>query len=133
MKPTEILNLIQSLDNGIDSFFAIRCDRATYAPGDAIANSHQLWQDDPADWGEEAEYLPEIGMWDAGELDGACGILIWDYRPTADDVAAALKRAQIYRTHGRDHMYLITGSSCVGGNDIGEVIVRDARCVATIC
>lgn len=132
MTSIEILSIIETLiEEGYESF-GIRRDRAGLEIGEKLENSHQLYQDDPTEWGEEAEYDEETGMWDAGELDGTCAIGINDYQTSIEDVEKAIRMASAYKGSGDQHLYLIAGDYAIGGNDIGESIIHGARCIAII-
>lgn len=126
MKASEILEIIE---NGEFDVYGIRRDRAGLEAGHEFKNSHQWWQDDPADWGEECEYNEELGLWDGGELPGVCALRIKDY-PTVEDIEKVLKASELYDFKGP--AYLVGGDWSEGGNDIGEIIIRDGICITEI-
>lgn len=125
MTAQEILEIISE---GKHEFYGLRMDRAGIEVGQIFDNSHQWYQDDPADWGEECEYVEEMKMWDGGELNGVCTIGIRDY-PTLKDVEKALDRVSMYLG---ESIYLVGGDDAEGGNDIGESIIRNGECMAII-
>lgn len=130
MKATEIVAIVKKgLTDCEYGIYGLRADRDGIEVGDSFENSHQWYQDDPADWGEECEYNEDMGLWDGGELDGTCTIGLPDYECDWDnEVADALKRVQMY---GKN-IYLVAGDNAGQGNDIGEVLIANAVCVAKI-
>lgn len=132
MTAQEILNIINADEDFTFgcSYYGLRADRSGIEAGDCFENSHQWYQDDPSDWGEECEYNDDLQMWDGGELDGTCSIGLGDC-PTVKSIEAAIKCASIY-CGDASTLYLIKGDSCEAGNDIGESIIRNAECVAII-
>lgn len=127
-----IKEIAEIVRNGLfeeHEIYGLRADREGLAIGDELENSHQWYQDDPADWGEECEYDESRGMWDAGELDGTCAIGLPDYECDFEkESEAALKRARMY---GKN-IYLIAGDNAGQGNDIGEILISNAVVVAII-
>ena len=135
MTAQEILNIINA-DEEITygcSVYGLRADRSGIEVGERFELSHQWWQDDPTNWDEdgEYEYNEDLGLWDGGELDGTCTIGLGDY-PTVESIRAALERVSGYLYRSADTLYLVRGTSAEGGNDIGESIIRNARCAALI-
>ena len=109
--------------------YGLRADRDGIEAGDTFEASHQWYQDDPSEWGEECEYNEEMQMWDGGELDGTCTIGLPDYACDFEKkIAEALERVQMYG----DHIYLVGGDNAGQGNDIDEVIIANAVCIAEI-
>lgn len=125
MTAQEILNTIES---GEFDFYGLRADREGIAVGDTFENSHQWYQDDPEEWGEECEFNEALDMWDGGELNGVCRIGIKDF-PKVKDIEEALKRVAIY---SGESVYLVGGYSAEGGNDIWESIINEGQCVAVV-
>ena len=97
-------------------------DGIVYSVGDICERSRQWWQDDP---GEEAglEYNEDMQCWDGGELPGTCALEV-----DAENVAEMIEPAGLYG----EHITLIAGNIYEGGNDIGEIIIEDARVLAVI-
>ena len=63
-------------DNNGYEFFGLRHDSHVYEIGEEVNRSHQWYQDDPTEWGEDLPYNAELGLWDGGELDGTCAITV---------------------------------------------------------
>ena len=134
MTATEILTVIK---NGDYEFYGLRADRAGIQIGDTFDNSRQWYQDWQEWWGEfpaddynadpDHPYNKALGCWEDGELDGTCSIGIT--RCDENSIAAALELVSAYIG---ENVYLIAGDDAEGGNDIGEIIIRDARCVAIV-
>ena len=110
-------------------YFGIRADNYVYSIGDTTNNSHQLFQDPM--WNEDDELVyPEgegiySGFYDAGELDGTCSI---GFDP--EDENSIERALQIISDYFYDSLYIIAGNYAESGNDIGEIIIRDAVVVA---
>lgn len=124
MTVEEIRKAIEESDYEI---FGIRADNYDYEIGDITFPSHQLYQDPIEDWEGNLLYPlieegPYEGFYDAGELDGTCAVEV-----TIDNIEDALK---IVRQYLGSHIYLIAGNAGEGGNDIGEVIIRNAEVLA---
>lgn len=100
--------------------------RRSYNVGDICRNSHQWWQDDP---GEEAglEYNENMGCWDGGELNGTCALWVTE-DDDIEEIEEILEQSKMYG----DHPILIAGDDFEGGNDIGEVIIKNAKVLAMI-
>lgn len=109
-------------ENNEYEFFGLRHDSHVYAIGEEVSRSHQWFQDDPTEWGEDLPYNAELGLWDGGELDGTCAVEV-----TEGGVEKAIKEANKY---DGGHLYLIASREAWGGNDYGEVIMPDAIVVA---
>ena len=103
-------------------FFGLRHDSHEYKVGETMHNSHQWYQDDPTNWGEDLPFNAELGLWDGGELDGTCAVEV-----TEGGVEKAIKEANKY---DGGHLYLIASCDAWGGNDYREVIMSDAVVVA---
>lgn len=108
--------------------YGIRADKdAKYDVGDTANNSHQLYQDPQYDWNDELMYpLIEEGIYkdfyDGGELDGTCAI---KFDPNNDaSIQNAIKEVLAY---GGKYIHVIAGDCAEGGNDIGEIIIRNAE------
>lgn len=100
-------------------FYGIRMDDAEYRIGDTCQVSHQWWQDDPEN--DEMEYVPSMSAWDGGELPGTCS-----FEVTLDNLESAINDARSAFGY-YNKMYLIAGDVAEGGNDIGEIIIADAK------
>nr|WP_288793464.1 hypothetical protein [uncultured Eubacterium sp.] len=109
-------------ENSEYEFFGLRHDSHVYEIGEEVSRSHQWFQDDPTEWGEDLPYNAELGLWDGGELDGTCAVEV-----TEGGVEKAIKEANKY---DGGHLYLIASREAWGGNDYGEVIMPDAIVVA---
>lgn len=103
-------------------FFGLRHDSHVYEIGDGVYNSHQWYQDDPTEWGEDLPYNVELGLWDGGELDGTCAITIDE-----NEVEKAIDASNRY---DGGHIYLIASHEALGGNDYMEIVMSDAVVVA---
>ena len=127
-----VKEIAEIVKNGLfneHDIYGLRADRAGIEAGETFENSHQWYQDDPSEWGEECEYNEEMQMWDGGELDGTCTIGLPDYACDFEkEIAKALERVQMYG----DNIYLVGGDNAGQGNDIGETIIANAVCIARI-
>lgn len=128
-KTMTVNKILEIIESGEHEAYGIRRDRAGLEVGHEFDNSHQWWQDDPSEWGEECEYNEDLGLWDGGELDGICTLRISD-RPTVEEIEKVLKRSEMYAINGP--AYLVGGDWAEGGNDIGESIIHNGVCVAVI-
>lgn len=128
-----IKEIAEIVKNGLfeeHDIYGFRADREGLEAGDTLENSHQWYQDDPSEWGEECEYNEERGLWDGGELDGTCTIGLPDYECDFEaEIKKALERIQMY---GKN-IYLVGGDNAGQGNDIGEVLISNAVIVAKVC
>ena len=117
-------NIMKIMNDHKDEFefFGIRHDFREYKIGETTQNSHQWYQDDPTNWGEDLPYNEELGLWDGGELEGTCAVEV-----TEGGVEKAMKAANGY---DGGHLYLIASCDAWGGNDYREVILSDAVVVA---
>lgn len=120
---------IKKAINGTDfEFYGLRVDDGIrYNVGDTANNSRQLFQD--PDFDDDGELIyPYIedgiykGFYDAGELDGTCAIG-FDAEDDAS-IAKAIERVKIYFG---DYIHILGGYYAEGGNDSGELIIRDAE------
>ena len=109
-------------ENSEYEFFVLRHDSNVYEIGEEVNRSHQWYQDDPSEWGEDLPYNEELGLWDGGELEGTCAITIDE-----NEVEKAIDASNRY---DGDHLYLIASSDAWGGNDYMESIMADAIVVA---
>lgn len=111
------------LDNDEYEVYGIRVDDKCYKIGEECDYSHQ-WYQDP-EFGEDEElvypYNEDMGLYDAGELDGTCSISIRSHR--------AVELASRY---SGKHIYVIAGNVAEEGNDPDEIIISDAKVVAII-
>ncbi len=103
-------------------FYGVRVDETIkYNIGDICYNSHQWWQDDPEDG---SEYNEEQHCWDGGELDGTCCLQV-----TEENLEDVIKKSEMYFG---ENVTLIAGNYAEGGNDIGEIIISDAKVIAIV-
>ena len=109
-------------DNNGYEFFGLRHDSHVYEIGEEVNRSHQWYQDDPSEWGEDLPYNEELGLWDGGELEGTCAVEV-----TEGGVEKAIDASNRY---DGDHLYLIASCDAWGGNDYMEVLMSDAVVVA---
>lgn len=115
-------------------YYGLRYCSENFSDGEELENSHQWYQDDPANWGEECEYNADLGMWDGGELNGVCSIGLPYYWESSEaisdeaisDIEKAIKRIESYHYGDRNNLYIIGGNYAEGGNDPGEVIIGGA-------
>jgi hypothetical protein len=150
MKKTDIVDRIIALMDDYD-IFGLRADRAGIEAGHIFAPSHQLFQDYPGYWEKGKDifndpdfpYDEDLGLWDAGELDGVCCVRIghpYDAKSEAvmrahlmTVVDNAIKRVDIYTSDYYRSVYLVAGNTRhEGGNDIDEVIINDGICLGDI-
>lgn len=107
----------------------IRADSREYQIGEAVDNSHQLFQD-PQYNDAYTELLypyiyegPYAGFYDAGELNGACALEV-----SENNIEEMLKKIKSYG----NKYYLIGGDSMEYGYDADEIIIRDAEVIAVL-
>ena len=107
----------------------IRADSREYQAGEAVDNSHQLFQD-PQYNDDYTELLypyisegPYAGFYDAGELNGACALEV-----SVNNIEEMLKKVKSYG----NKYYLIGGDSMEYGYDADEIIIRDAEVIAVL-
>lgn len=104
--------------------YGLRVDDRIYNVGDICSPSHQLWQDEV----EGLPYDEELGFWVGEELNGTCSIGIdTQYGVDSDGINKALALIEYYEG---EHVYLIAGDYCEGGNDEGEYIIGEAKVLA---
>lgn len=129
MTAREIAEIVRNGLFNEHDIYGLRADRDGIEVGDTFEASHQWYQDDPSEWGEECEYNEDMQMWDGGELDGTCTIGLPDYACDFEkEIEKALERVQMYG----DNIYLVGGDNAGQGNDIGETIIANAVCIAKI-
>lgn len=126
----------ENSDNELE-YFGLRFSSEEFNVGDHLENSHQWYQDDPADWGEECEYNEKLGLWDGGELNGVCTVGLpdcyqWDYDDTITNIDRAIKCALGYKYGDHTNCYLIGGNNAEGGNDPMELIISNAVVISKI-
>ena len=125
----EIRDLMENSDFEV---FGLRSDDYEYNVGDDAHVSHQLFQD--PDWDEDGNLIyPEgegiyAGFYDAGDLDGTCAIEISEY--DNDDKIA--RKINTLPTYCGKRFYLIGGNGGTYGNDVDEIVVRDAKIIAIL-
>lgn len=106
-------------------YYGLRKDECEYKVGDICNKSHQLWQDAEYDWNTGELLYPLIedgpyaGFYDEGELDGTCAIEV-----TLDNVEEKIKFMKT--GYLGKHLHLIASDYAGYGNDIDEIILRDA-------
>lgn len=107
----------------------IRADSREYQIGEAVDNSHQLFQD-PQYNDAYTELLypyiyegPYAGFYDAGELNGACALEV-----SENNIE---KMIEAIKSYG-EKFYLIGGNTMEYGNDIDEIIIQDAKVIAVL-
>jgi len=115
-------NIMKVMNENNYEFFGLRHDSHAYKIGEKVNRSHQWYQDDPTEWGEDLPYNEDLGLWDGGELDGTCAIMV-----DKNEIEKAMKEANGYVG---DHLYLIASCVAWGGNDYMESIMADAVVVA---
>ena len=123
--------IIEVIEHGEYEFYGVRCDDAEYGIGDQCNNSHNWYQDDPNEGLDEDDpwfmpYNKALGLWDGGELNGACAVMV-----SADTVDNAIKALKSYALCGKN-TYLIAGDYAQGGNDKNELIIGGAIVLAKI-
>lgn len=112
-------------------FYGLRVDEGIrYNVGDTANNSHQLFQDPEYDDDGELLYLyiedgVNKGLYDAGELDGTCTIGF-----DAEDDESIQKAIEQIKMYFGEHIHVLGGDYAEGGNDTGEIIIRDAEVLA---
>lgn len=111
-------------------YFGIRVDDFAYNVGDTAENSHQLYQD--PDFDEDGNLIYEKGdgiysdFYDAGELDGTCTI---EFNP--QDAESIQNALDLVRSYYGNTIHILAGNSASYGNDEGELIIRNAKVLAT--
>lgn len=116
-------NIMKAMnENNEYEFFGLRHDSHVYAIGEEVNRSHQWYQDDPSEWGEDLPYNEDLGLWDGGELEGTCAIEVED-----GNIENAMRVSAGYEG---GHLYLIASEEARGGNDYMESIMADAVVVA---
>lgn len=109
-------------ENNEYEFFGLRHDSHVYAIGEEVSRSHQWYQDDPTEWGEDLPYNEELGLWDGGELEGTCAIEIED-----GNIENAMRVSAGYEG---GHLYLIASEEAWGGNDYMEIVMAESVVIA---
>jgi len=115
--------------------FGLRADKPGKKAGHVFKNSHQWYQDDPREWGEEAKFSKRKGMWDAGELDGVSTVGIKDGNGglKKEDLEKAINLVGQYAYGDMPTLYLVgTPDGAEGGNDIGEQILKNGICFGEV-
>lgn len=117
---------IKKVIKGTDfEYYGIRVDSKKYTIGDTCANSHQWWQDSDVAQAyglTDDDYGEDMQCWDGGELDGACTIGF-----DADDDASIARAIEIIGSYFGDYIHILGGDYAEGGNDISELVIRDAE------
>lgn len=130
----ELTTITKALENN-DGYMAygIRADRVKYDIGDTPCNSHQLYQD--PQWDDDGELLYEAnedGLYDAGELDGTCAVMISD-QYDSESVREALETVLDVYQHGDiKYVHVLASDRAYEGNDIDEIVMENARVICTI-
>lgn len=110
MTPSAILDVIKSAPLSV-TYFGLRVeDGRTFAVGEFLPNS-RVWDD-----GEPTD----------DEVDGTCAIDLGD-EPSIDDIVTAIEQAQSYNG---STLVLIAGKYRGYGQDDGEAVIKQARCLA---
>lgn len=110
-------------------YIGIRADSREYQAGEVVDNSHQLFQDPQYnDTYTEVLYPyicegPYAGFYDAGELNGVCALEV-----SENNIVEMLKKVKSYG----NKYYLIGGDSMEYGNDMDEIIIKDAKVIAVL-
>lgn len=121
-----ILNILKILEKEEYEVYGLRVDDRLYNVGDNCSPSRQLWQDEV----EGLPYDDELGLWVGEDLDGTCAIEIDTvFGVDIEDIEEALEIIEHYQGN---HMYLVAGDYCEGGNDYGECIIPDAKVLAVL-
>lgn len=123
----EIRNLIGEAEY---AYIGIRADDRDYQIGEVMDNSHQLFQDPQYTDFECVELLypyisegPYAGFYDGGELNGACALGV-----SENNIEEMIEAVKSYG----EKIYLIGGNSMEYGNDVDEIIIRDAEVIAVL-
>lgn len=129
-------DILDILNKNEFEFYGIRADRSGFEPGDELENSHQwfqdyIWGDEPDYDDEEHPYNKNIGAWDDGELNGTSSVGL-KTRITEEQINKILENMKYYKTKGHTNLYLIGGDDAEGGNDVGELIISNARIISEI-
>lgn len=126
MKIEEIRKLISEAEY---DYIGIRADSREYQVGDIMDYSHQLFQDSQYD-DDYTELLypyiyegPYAGFYDGGELDGTCALSV-----SENNIEEMLEAVKNYG----EKIYLIGGNLMEYGNDVDEIIIRDAEVIAML-
>lgn len=124
----EIRKIIQESKYEI---FGIRRDNTEYKIGDILPNSHQLFQDPQyTDFTCTELLYPYVeegiykGFYDAGELNGTSAICV--------NINLIEESLEIADSYDGKYLYLIAGNNYSDGNDVGEIIIEDAKVVKVI-
>ena len=126
MKIEEIRKLISEAEY---DYIGVRADSREYQVGDIMDYSHQLFQD-PQYNDDYTELLypyiyegPYAGFYDGGELDGTCALSV-----SENNIEEMLEAVKNYG----EKIYLIGGNSMEYGNDVDEIIIRNAEVIAAL-
>lgn len=123
----EIRNIIEKAEY---DYIGIRADSRDYQIGEVMDNSHQLFQDPQYTDFECTELLyPYIsegsyaGFYDGGELDGTCALEV-----SENNIEEMIETVKSYG----EKIYLIGGNTMEYGNDVDEIIIRNAEVIAVL-
>lgn len=112
------------------AYIGIRADDRDYQIGEVMDNSHQLFQDPQYTDFECVELLypyisegPYAGFYDGGELEGTCALGV-----SENNIEEMIEAVKSYG----EKIYLIGGNSMEYGNDVDEIIIRDAEVIAVL-
>lgn len=126
MKIEEIRKLISEAEY---DYIGVRADSREYQVGDIMDYSHQLFQN-PQYNDDYTELLypyiyegPYAGFYDGGELDGTCALSV-----SENNIEEMLEAVKNYG----EKIYLIGGNLMEYGNDVDEIIIRDAEVIAAL-
>ncbi len=134
MNAIDIMNILNNDEDFAFGWcvYGLRADRKGLDVGHKFQKSHQWWQDDPSNWGEECEYDEDRQQWDGGELPGTCTLGLGDF-PTVESVQRVIDRMnRFYVDPKESSLYLVKGDWSEGGEDAGESIIHNAEMVAEI-
>lgn len=126
-------DIIKAMNESDCEWFGLRYDYHDYKIGDKCENSHQWWQDAEnltyyqTMTQEEIDslYDEQMDCYDDGELEGTCCLEI-----TENTIDKILEEIKMYKYDDKCKCILIGGDGCQGGNDPGEVIIRNAIVLA---
>lgn len=111
--------------------FGLRRDDLEYKIGDTFPNSNQLFQDPQyADFACTKLLYPYIeegvykGFYDAGELNGTSTIYV--------NINSIEESLNLVNSYDGKYLYLVAGGNYSYGNDVGEIIIEDAKVVKVI-
>ena len=128
----DIEKIIETVEESDYWVYGIRADSRDLPNDYQLEPSHDWFQDYPGECEDQYDdpdypFDEEMDCWDGGELNGTCAI-DFEYAHLQDTIKRAMKE---YLVSG-GHVYLIAGNSWHAGNDVDEIIIRDAVVLAKI-